>query len=86
MKPNILAIVPSIIPSTIIDVITPVVDLHCMGQIVARVVLETNVRKKDLQWCDLAILCRNTDPQTGQWFLKLLQSNIPYIYDIDDKF
>lgn len=57
-----------------------------MGQIVARVVLETNVRKKDLQWCDLAVLCRNTDPQTGQWFLKLLQSNIPYIYDIDDNF
>ena len=86
MKPNILAIVPGISPSTIIDVITPVVDLHCMDQIVARVVLETQVREKDLQWCDLVVLCRNTDPQTGQWFLKLLQSNTPYIYDTDDNF
>ncbi len=84
MKPKILAILPGLIPSTIIGVVTPVLNLHCAGQIEARVALETYVKRKDLRWCDLVILCRNTDPQTGRWFLELLQSKKPYIYDIDD--
>jgi len=86
MKPKILAILPGLIPSTIIGVVTPVLNLHCAGQIEARVALETYVKRKDLRWCDLVILCRNTDPQTGRWFLELLQSKKPYIYDIDDNF
>lgn len=86
MKPRIFAIVPGLIPSTIINVITPVVDLHRAGQIIARIAMEPYVNEKDFEWCDLVILCRNTDPQTGQWFLKLLQTNKPYIYDIDDNF
>lgn len=86
MKPKILAIVPGLIPSTIINVVTPVVDLHRSGQIIARIALEPYVREKDFEWCDLVLLCRNTDPQTGRWFLKLLQTNKPYIYDIDDNF
>ncbi len=86
MKPRILAIVPALIPSTIINVVTPVVDLHYSRQITARVAMEPYVNERDLEWCDLVILCRNTDPQTGQWFLKLLQSKKPYIYDIDDNF
>ena len=86
MKPKILAIIPGLIPSTIINVVTPVVDLHRSGQIVARIALEPYVKEKDIEWCDLVLLCRNTDPQTGRWFLKLLQTNKPYIYDIDDNF
>src|SRR6266498_6090372 len=86
MKPKILAIVPGLIPSTIINVVTPVVDLHRSGRIIARVAMEPYVSERDFEWCDLVILCRNTDPQTGPWFLQLLRANKPYIYDIDDNF
>jgi glycosyltransferase involved in cell wall biosynthesis len=86
MKPKVLAILPVLIPSTLINVATPIVDLHTAGKITARVALEPYVKERDLKWCDLAILCRNTDPQTGRWFLKLLQDHKPYIYDIDDNF
>lgn len=86
MKPKILVILPGLIPSTLINVATPVIDMHKAGRIIAHITLETTVREKDVTWSDLVILCRNTDPERALWFLSILEKNKPYIYDIDDNF
>jgi glycosyltransferase involved in cell wall biosynthesis len=86
MKPKILAILPGLIPSTLINVVTPLIDLHKEGRIVAQVTLETQVREKDVIGSDLIILCRNTDPERAHWFLNMMGNRKSYIYDIDDNF
>jgi hypothetical protein len=86
MKPKILAVLPGLIPSTIIGVVTPLLDLHRAKIITARIVLEKTVREKDIEWSDLVVLCRNIDPLVARWFLYLPKYNKPYIYDIDDNF
>lgn len=86
MPLKVLAILPGIIPSTIIDVITPLTDLHKIGAIDTRIIVENFVKKKDIHWCDIIVLCRNICPDTAWWFLYALELSLPYIYDIDDNF
>ena len=82
--PKILAILPALIPSTIIDVVTPLVDLNKGRLINARITIEHFVRNRDVEWCDIVILCRNIHPNNAGWFLYVLKLGKPYIYDIDD--
>jgi glycosyltransferase involved in cell wall biosynthesis len=81
-----LAVLPGLIPSTIIDVVTPLRDLHKAGLIDAKISIERFVKKRDIDWCDIIILCRNIHPDTARWFLYALNIHRPYIYDIDDNF
>lgn len=82
--PKVLAILPALIPSTIIDVVTPLMDLNKSGYITARITVETFISDGDIEWCDLVVLCRNTHPNSAAWFLQILKLGKPYIYDLDD--
>lgn len=83
--PNVLAVIPAFIPSTQINVVTPLMDLCVERVINFRLHLESTVKLKDIEWADIVVLCRNIEP--GQaWFYELLQQDKPYIYDIDDNF
>jgi hypothetical protein len=84
--PNVLAILPALIPSTIIDVVTPLLDLNKAGLINAKITVEPFARQHHVEWCDMVILCRNIHPDTAGWFRHVLASGKPYIYDIDDNF
>ena len=86
MPQNILAILPGLIPSTIINVTTPLIDLHKAHLINARITLEYFVKDKDIEWCDLIVFCRNVEPLGARWLLKISENKTPYIYDIDDNF
>ena len=83
---RVLAILPALIPSTIIDVVTPLIDLNKSRQVAAKITVETFVRKQDIEWCDIVVLCRNIHPNTAGWFNHVLKLGKPYIYDIDDNF
>jgi glycosyltransferase involved in cell wall biosynthesis len=84
--PRVLAILPALIPSTIIDVVTPLLDLNKAGLINAKITVEPFARKHHVEWCDIVILCRNIHPDSAGWFRHILASGKPYIYDIDDNF
>ncbi len=86
MKPKILAILPGLVPSTIINVTTPLIDLHKAQLLDARVTLEMFVKDKDIAWSDLIVFCRNVEPVGSHWLLRLLENKKPFIYDIDDNF
>lgn len=85
-KIKVLAILPALIPSTIIDVVTPLGDLNKSRLIDAKITVETFVKKRDIEWCDIVVLCRNIHPDTASWFLQVIKLGKPYIYDIDDNF
>jgi len=76
---------PGFMPSTQMNVIAPLLILHASHNIYFRLQLESTVKIKDLEWADVILLCRNTEPSQA-WFQDMLQRNKPYIYDIDDNF
>lgn len=84
---KILAVLPALIPSTIILVVEPLMYLYKFKKIELRIRLEKlYVRASDLEWADLVIFCRNTDPKHGDILERLLTLNKPYIYELDDNF
>jgi glycosyltransferase involved in cell wall biosynthesis len=84
--PRVLAILPAFIPSTIICVVKPLIQLHRHGHITAKITLESLVNLRNIQWADLVVFCRNTEPRYAHLVNFLLSRNVPFIYDLDDNF
>jgi len=83
-SPKILAILPGVMPSTLIYIVKPFLRLQAEGQIRLRVALEAYLNSNVVTWSDLIVFCRNVEPRYG-YILDLVRSRgIPYIYDIDD--
>jgi glycosyltransferase involved in cell wall biosynthesis len=80
----VLAVLPAFIPSTLISVVKPFVSMHQRGRIQARVTLERFTRAADLEWAELAVFCRNTEPRFAHVRQVLAARGIPWIYDLDD--
>ena len=83
-RPRVLAVLPGFIPSTMITVVKPLMNLHRAGRISSRIVLESQAGRNDIDWAEAIVFCRNTAP----WFAPLLAAirsrGMPLIYDLDD--
>ena len=83
-KPRVLAVLPGVIPSTLISVVKPLISLHRAGRIRARIVLENSASPRDVRETDLVVFCRNVEPRHA-WVRDLAQSRrLPYVYVLDD--
>jgi hypothetical protein len=82
--PHILAVLPGFIPSTMITVVKPLVNLHRAGRIRARIMLESQARCSDVGWADSIVFCRNTDPRYASLLAAAHSRGTPTIYDLDD--
>ncbi|MDI6693677.1 MAG: glycosyltransferase [Anaerolineales bacterium] len=83
-SPKILAILPGVMPSTLIYIVKPFLRLQADGHIRLRVALEAYLNANAIAWADLVVFCRNVEPRYG-YILDLVRSRgLPYIYDIDD--
>lgn len=85
-QPRVLAVLPGIIPSTVISVIKPFIELHRGGHISARIELEAFTEAWELEQADLVVFCRNTEPIYCNILEFVLERGTPYIYDLDDNF
>ena len=84
---KVLAILPALIPSSIILVVEPLIHLVKLEKVNLRVRLENMyVRSSDLKWADIIVFCRNTDPAFDNVLEHVLADHKPYIYEIDDNF
>ncbi len=83
-RPRILAVLPGFIPSTMITVVKPLVNLHRCGRISARIVLESQAGKNDVGWADAIVLCRNAEPRYAPLLAAIQSRGAPLIYDLDD--
>jgi glycosyltransferase involved in cell wall biosynthesis len=83
---KVLAVLPALMPSTNILVVEPLLYLLDTERIELRIRLENlDVHSLDLEWADLVIFCRNTEPAYDLVAsLRLLRK--PYIYELDDNF
>ena len=84
--PRVSAILPGLIPSTVISIVKPLLALHRAGQITATVTLEALATVDDVDAADLVVFCRNTEPRFGHFAERCLDRGTPYVYDLDDNF
>jgi len=77
---KVLAILPALIPSSIILVVEPLIHLAKLEKVSLRVRLENMyVHPSDLEWADIIVFCRNTDPAFDSNLEHALVVHKPYI-------
>ena len=85
-KINILAIIPSLMPSVTIGIVRPLLELERRGYINFKIITSKMYKKNILNNVDLVVFCRNTEVEELQILNDLSKLKIPYIYEIDDNF
>jgi hypothetical protein len=85
---NVLAILPGFIPSTIIGVLRPLADLERRNEIKFRLRLNniSILFSNDIDWCDVAVFCRNSEIIDLSILYKLKRAGKKIVYEIDDNF
>ena len=84
--PVVLAILPRIIPLTLIGVIKPLGALHREGRIRFDVALESWAGRRRLARADVVVFSRNTEPRYAAFLDAALALGKPVIYELDDNF
>jgi glycosyltransferase involved in cell wall biosynthesis len=83
---TVLAILPQLIPSTLIGVVKPLLALHRERHVVLDVALESWVSGRRLARADVIVFCRNTEPHYGAPLEAALRLGKPIVYELDDDF
>jgi len=85
-RPYVLALLPHVIPSTILTVVKPLTRLHRSGRIVADITLEAHGSPRQIARADAVVFSRNSEPEHGGLLECAVSLGKPVIYDIDDNF
>jgi len=83
---RILAVLPALIPSTILGVIKPLFELQKNGEIEFRVVLNQLCREANIRWADMLVMCRNCSTKDLRILFGARKFKKKIVYEIDDNF
>lgn len=83
---KVLLVSDLIIPTFNIGIIRPFLELKKEGTVTLRMDKPASISSKDMDWCDVAIFCRNQDITSFNVFKELKARRKFVIYDIDDNF
>ncbi|MBI5651534.1 MAG: hypothetical protein HZC40_13995 [Chloroflexi bacterium] len=82
--PRVLAVMPRVIPSTVIGVIKPLTLLHRQQRIVADLTLEYIVSHRQVTAADVIVFCRNVEAAHHHALHWARDLGKPIIYELDD--
>ena len=85
---NVLIILPGFIPSAIIGILHPLTSLESHGEINlrARPSRTSLFLSSDIDWCDIAVFCRNCETSDLLALYELKRKGKKVVYEIDDNF
>lgn len=83
-RPAVLAVLPGLIPSTLIGVVKPLLLLHQRGELELTVIPEQLATQRGVVRCDLLVFARNCEPRFCLALDLARRLRIPYVYDLDD--
>lgn len=81
-----MAVLPGLIPSTILGVVKPLFQLQRQGEIEFRVVLNKLCLETYIRWADVLVLSRNCEPKDLRIIFLAQKHNKKVVYEIDDNF
>ncbi len=82
--PRVLAVLPGLIPSTIISIVKPLTSLHRLGKVVADIGLEYLISRARVARANVIVFCRNMEPAHNSALRWAIELGKPIIYDLDD--
>ncbi|WP_236691534.1 glycosyltransferase [Ornatilinea apprima] len=83
-RPRVMAVLAKKMPSTMIGIVKPLEVLRNQGQINLRVFTENHVKPWHLNWPDVVVFGRNTEPLFDFVLEGILLNQIPTIFELDD--
>ncbi len=86
MRPRVLAVLPHVIPSTVLTVLKPLTALHRAGHLSAEFELEDLASRRQVESADVVVFSRNTDSAYGTVLRSAVELGKPIVYDLDDNF
>lgn len=81
---KVLAVLPGFIPSTIIGVVQPLLDLQAQGKIEFRATLDLLPGSARVEWADAVVFSRNVEMKHRRALDAAIRREIPVIYELDD--
>jgi hypothetical protein len=86
---NVLIFSNSFSPSIVLCVIRPLMELEKKGEVSLKIhssIFPQKMLTRDINWCDMAVFCRNMEPVDLTYLYELKRNNKKIIYEIDDNF
>ena len=83
-RPRVLAAIPGVFPSTVINVAKPLMRLHEAGAIDLDLSFHFLIRRRQIEKADVLVISHTIDPSHA-WILDCArEAGIPLLYDIDE--
>ena len=83
-KLRVAAVVPGVIPSTLLCVMYPLLRLERAGALRAEILHECYSSIRSCAGIDVGVFCRNFEPFNRGFVDHFIAAGVPYVYDIDD--
>lgn len=83
---KILAVLPGLIPSTIIGIIKPLLELSKVDNVIFQVKLNTKISNSYIDKFDVVVFCRNCEYEDLRYLYYAKSKEKKVIYELDDNF